>query len=153
MNREKSLRRLDNFKGYIKSLLKTSVTVDYVSDKNRSMTVLNKNKPYSQVVVCSSILSDDCQIVREYDFVETVISIAHECHHAAVLQQSRALKDSIISLSESYVSRINNDVTYCKDYNKFTYEIAAERFALRESYGYLNKEFPMLDTGAIILIM
>lgn len=86
--------------------------------------------------------------IDEYDFVEACIDIAHESYHVATIQQSSGISSDLL---ESYVSRFNNNETYKSEYDRFSYEIAAERYALKTVQNYMNKAIPVLQTDAIML--
>lgn len=152
MDRIKTLSRLDKFHKYVCKELRISVGIFFTSKEENVESFVDANDVhYIRVATDSSVLDDTCNIVDEYAFVEAVIHVAHELHHAAVLLQSRKVGKDIISLSESYVSRFNNNAVYERDYDKFSYEIEAERYALKITHKYLHDNFPTLDTDAIML--
>lgn len=149
MNAGLALLRLKVFSKTMEKKLSISPKIKYTSAFDTALS--STNNDVVQISVPDVLLSDENGIVGEYDFVEACISTAHELHHAAVLSQSRGLRKDIVDLSESYISRFNNNATYEREYNKFSYEIAAERYALKTTHDYLNNKFPTLDTDAIML--
>lgn len=151
MNRVQTLKRFQLFQDYVKKLLKSKTLVEYVPDVSgiQSATKLYNNTV--RVAVNPDILDVSVDVIDEYDFVEGCIATAHELHHAAILSQSRAVGDDIVPLSESYISRFDNNTTYKYAYGKFSYEIAAEGYALKTTYNYLINAFPKLDTDDIML--
>jgi hypothetical protein len=54
-----------------------------------------------------------------------------------IFKSSKRPYDS--NLAESFVSRFYNSDTYAYEYNNFTYEIAAEKYAVKEVYDYFHK--------------
>lgn len=153
MDRLRALDRLHKFEEYVHNRLKIDVSVEYYSRGCgiSSMALSADQSVFVSVVLNPTFLDENNTIVNEYDFVEGVIATAHELHHAAVLLQSRKVGKDIISLSESYISRFNNNAVYERDYDKFSYEIEAERYALKTTHKYLHDNFPTLDTDAIML--
>ena len=108
------------------------------------------HKPVIDLSVSSSFFDKFSNDVKEYDFVESVISFYHESYHAMQLMKNPGPDDDVGQLI-SYTSRFYNDETYKKEYHKFSFEIAAERYALKQTVNSLSEMFSDSDLDNILL--
>lgn len=133
MDRFAVLRTFADFNSYLSHSLDLSIRAQYISSSDGvpSSTGIDGNGDlYVYAVVDTGILQGLSEYVHPYHFIEGAVNIAHEMHHAAVISRSDILGDDKIPLFESYVSHCYNTSVYRNEYDKFSFEIAAESFAL-----------------------
>lgn len=155
MERKRTIRRLRNI---IDKQLSAHPTLQHVNlkfhNKNinpRCYTDMYKRKRITiDLSLPSSFTNSTHTTISEYDFVETVVSFYHESYHALQLTQNNREADMNNELT-SFISRYYNDETYANEYHKFSFEIAAERYALCKTYKTLTTEYPTLNTEAILI--
>ncbi len=147
MNKEYALRYIKQIpKQYLKYKKITFEMVDKTY-KSIALPCVN-NKPYIQIAVSNEFLNPDINDVKEFDFVESVIDTYHECYH--IKQYTSSDNIYIKEEKESYISRIHNDSIYETYYDKYLYEVTAERYALHKTYEELSR-IPELNIEAIML--
>lgn len=102
------------------------------------------------IAVSSDFIDPNSDQISEYDFIEALTSFYHEAHHALQYLQSNCLHDKSDEV-ESLLSRYYNNDTYTNEYDKFSFEIAAERDALYNTYKNAKLVCGQLNTDDIIL--
>ena len=120
-------------------------------DKNNYVSLAYPHKglrPYVQIAVSNDFLDSSTSCVKEYDFVEAVISVHHECYH--IKQYNADYHSDIYNELESYISRCKNNGIYYSEYNMFLHEIAAERYALHKTYEDL---YPLFKSDLDLIIL
>ena len=90
--------------------------------------------------------------VNMNELVSCLTAIHHDGYHT--LQYSRYFHDTSVNdyrwQAESFLSKQYNNDTYEREYDKFSYEIAAERYGVISTYNYMNCFMPMEDANKLI---
>jgi hypothetical protein len=157
MNRIHAETCLTYFSKNIRKQLHISGSSKFVPKEQRSVSKTYTNafgKVITNIAVKSDILNKRLRTVDEYDFIEAMVATAHELKHSELLIQMKdtPLRGCDNNLAESCISRYYNDDTYCYDYDKFSYEIDAERYALREVYDFLHGVMPTWENSDEFLL-
>lgn len=97
----------------------------------------------------------DRTLVKDNDFVKTLIAFFHEDRHARnVIKGFRDCRDN---KKDDYYLAINclackdNSEYYTLNYDNLPYEIDAEQFAIMSTYSFLRNEFPNCNYEQLIL--
>ena len=106
-------------------------------EKNKSCVRVNDDGSITiRVAVHPSFFDKDTDEVSTYDFVSACIAASHETWHYKQLTSCVALGDFKYEV-KSYLSRFDNDEVYGEDYRNFTFEIGAERHAIKSTKAIL----------------
>lgn len=103
------------------------------------------------IAVDPAIKNEAQSYVNPRHVLTAMVNIAHELHHAAVRTRLESVCKDSDTLFDSYVSRCYNEATYEAEYGSFTFEIEAERYAIRKIREYAEDFYDSSDIDGALL--
>lgn len=108
-----------------------------VTDLDKCESGVNEDGGFDVAILLSSKYYDKkIADIDGVDLVEPFVDLAHEAYHIMQYMNIGAAKDKFLE-SESCVSRFYNENAYAYEYDNFTFEIAAERYALHQVFNFV----------------